>query len=62
MNDRQLQRQTQVLAEKLLKIGRECAERLKEPFRPIDHAGLLYDVKRFARDASPPRSKPNSLA
>lgn len=33
------------LAERLLKIGRECAAHLKEPYRSIDHAELLYDEK-----------------
>jgi antitoxin VapB len=31
------------LAERLLAIGRDCAARLKEPFRTIDHANMLYD-------------------
>lgn len=31
------------LAEQLLDIGRECAPRLKEPFRSMDHGDLLYD-------------------
>ena len=30
------------LAERLLAIGRDCAPRLKEPFRSADHADLLY--------------------
>lgn len=30
------------LAERLLAIGRDCAVRLSEPARSIDHAGLLY--------------------
>jgi antitoxin VapB len=33
------------LAERLLKIGRECAAHLKEPYRSIDHGDLLYDEK-----------------
>lgn len=33
------------LAERLLQIGRECAARLKEPYKSIDHAELLYDEK-----------------
>jgi antitoxin VapB len=32
-------------AERLLKIGRECAAHLKEPYRSIDHGDLLYDEK-----------------
>ena len=30
------------LAARLLAIGRDCAERLPEPFRTLDHADLLY--------------------
>lgn len=33
------------LAERLLQIGRECAARLKEPYKSIDHGELLYDEK-----------------
>ena len=33
------------LAERLLKIGRDCATHLKEPYRSIDHGKLLYDEK-----------------
>jgi antitoxin VapB len=33
------------LAERLLKIGRECAAHLNEPYRSIDHGELLYDEK-----------------
>ncbi len=33
------------LAERLLQIGRECAARLKEPYKTIDHGDLLYDEK-----------------
>lgn len=33
------------LAERLLKIGRESAAHLKEPYRSIDHGELLYDEK-----------------
>ena len=32
-------------AEKLLKIGRECAPLWKEPYRSVDHGDLLYDEK-----------------
>jgi antitoxin VapB len=35
--------QGESLAERLLAIGRDCAARLKEPFRSVDHAELLYD-------------------
>jgi antitoxin VapB len=32
-------------AQRLLEIGRDCASRLREPFRSSDHAALLYDKK-----------------
>jgi antitoxin VapB len=31
------------LAARLLAIGRDCAARLPEPYRSIDHGVLLYD-------------------
>ncbi len=33
------------LSERLLAIGRDCAPRLKEPFRSAAHGDLLYDEK-----------------
>jgi antitoxin VapB len=33
------------LSDRLLEIGRDCAARLKEPFRSGDHGDLLYDEK-----------------
>lgn len=33
------------LAERLLRIGKDCAAHLKEPFRSADHADLLYDER-----------------
>ena len=33
------------LSDRLLEIGRDCASRLKEPFRSADHGDLLYDEK-----------------
>jgi antitoxin VapB len=33
------------LAERLLKIGRDCAAHLKEPYRLMDIDKLLYDEK-----------------
>jgi len=33
------------LSDRLLEIGRDCAERLKGPFRSADHGDLLYDEK-----------------
>ena len=37
------------LAERLLKIGKECAAHLREPYRTIDHGELLYDEKGMPR-------------
>jgi antitoxin VapB len=37
------------LAERILKIGRDCAAHLKEPFRSKDHGELLYDEKGLPR-------------
>lgn len=31
------------LTDRLMAIGRDCAQHLKEPFRSQDHATLLYD-------------------
>ena len=31
------------LGDRLLRIGKDCAARLKEPFRSADHGDLLYD-------------------
>lgn len=33
------------LVERLLKIGKECAAHLREPYKSIDHGDLLYDEK-----------------
>ena len=37
------------LASRLLKIGKDCAARLKEPYRTADHDELLYDEKGLPR-------------
>jgi antitoxin VapB len=37
------------LAERLLRIGKDCAARLKEPYRSVDHAELLYDDEGLPR-------------
>ena len=37
------------LADRLLAIGKDCAFRLKEPFRSADHAELLYDERGLPR-------------
>jgi antitoxin VapB len=46
---RVVSRQRPGLAERLLRIGKDCAARLKEPYRSIDHADLLYDDKGLPR-------------
>jgi antitoxin VapB len=35
----------QDMVERILKIGKECAAHLKEPYKSIDHGDLLYDEK-----------------
>jgi len=37
------------LSDRLLKIGKDCAAHLKEPFRSVDHGDLLYDEKGLPR-------------
>jgi antitoxin VapB len=37
------------LAARLVKIGKECAAHLREPYRTADHAPLLYDEKGLPR-------------
>ena len=37
------------LADRLLAIGRDCAARLKEPYRSVDHGDLLYDERGLPR-------------
>lgn len=37
------------LADRLLAIGRDCASRLKEPFRSADHGDLQYDERGLPR-------------
>jgi antitoxin VapB len=36
-------------ADRLLRIGRDCAARLKEPHRSADQADLLYDERGLPR-------------
>ena len=31
------------LADRLVAIGKDCAARLKDPYRTLDHGDLLYD-------------------
>jgi len=33
------------LADRLLAIGQDCAARLPEPFRSVEHGNLLYDER-----------------
>ncbi len=37
------------LADRLLRIGKDCATHLKEPFRSVEHGDLLYDEKGLPR-------------
>jgi len=37
------------LADRLLAIGRDCAPRLREPFRSTEHGDLLYDERGLPR-------------
>ena len=37
------------LADRLVAIGKDCAARLKEPFRSADHGDLLYDERGLPR-------------
>jgi len=37
------------LATRMLRIGKDCAAHLKEPFRSIEHGDLLYDEKGLPR-------------
>jgi antitoxin VapB len=47
--DRVRREQGESLADQLLAIGKDCAARLKEPFRSADHADLLYDEQGLPR-------------
>ena len=37
------------LAERLLRIGKDCAKHLKEPFLSADHGEILYDERGLPR-------------
>jgi antitoxin VapB len=43
--ERLRQTKQEPLSERLLKIGKDCAVHLKEPFLTVDHGDLLYDEK-----------------
>jgi antitoxin VapB len=47
--DRVRRQQGESLADRLLAIGEDCAAHLKEPYRSIDHAELLYDERGLPR-------------
>jgi antitoxin VapB len=47
--DRVRQQQGLGLADRLLAIGKDCAVRLKEPFRSADHGDVLYDDRGLPR-------------
>ena len=47
--DRVRRERTVGIANRLLAIGKDCAARLKEPFRSADHAELLYDDRGLPR-------------
>jgi antitoxin VapB len=47
--DRVRREQGTRLSERLLAIGKDCAKRLKEPFRSADHDELLYDERGLPR-------------
>lgn len=37
------------LSDRLLTIGRDCAEHLREPVKSVDHGELLYDDQGLPR-------------
>ncbi|MGH9405962.1 MAG: type II toxin-antitoxin system VapB family antitoxin [Terriglobia bacterium] len=37
------------LADRLVRIGNDCAQHLREPFRSADHGALLYDDQGLPR-------------
>ena len=43
--ERLRKRENGSLADRLLAIGRDCASHLREPYKSIDHAELLYDER-----------------
>ena len=47
--DRLRSKQGAGLADRLLKIGKDCAARLNGTFRTVDHGELLYDEKGLPR-------------
>jgi antitoxin VapB len=47
--DRMRRKKDVGLADRLVRIGRDCAPRLKEPFRSARHGDLLYDERGLPR-------------
>jgi antitoxin VapB len=47
--DRARRQQGPRLSDQLLAIGKDCAARLKEPYRSADHGELLYDERGLPR-------------
>ncbi len=47
--DRVRREQGDNLADRLLAIGKDCAKRLKEPFRSAAHGDLFYDDRGLPR-------------
>ena len=47
--DRVRREQGASLADRLVEIGQDCAKRLKEPYRSVDHNELLYDERGLPR-------------
>jgi len=43
--ERLKQKSAASLADEILALGQDCAGRLKEPFRSMDHGELLYDER-----------------
>jgi antitoxin VapB len=43
--DRLRQTERGNLSDRLLRIGKDCAAHLKEPFLTVEHGDLLYDEK-----------------
>jgi antitoxin VapB len=43
--ERLKQSKSGALSDRLLKIGKDCAGHLKEPFLSVDHGDLLYDER-----------------
>lgn len=37
------------LSDRLLRIGKACAGRLKEPYKSVDHGRMLYDDQGLPR-------------